>query len=247
MALATAATPNPTLISSEQKTVTVMLPECQWALTVRGQEEEFSRIFALTWQDKYYYDNAHAVAWLGFRFRDALDPTLTAQTLKAAIQEYPVVGSKVIMYDGKQKFLFDAEKITVRLLHVEGRMLQSMDELQKLCDIALVPNPDRKKRPLFKAFLFKSCDERDGSALICAFEHCVGDAMSYALFMKHWSECYERSSLKAQSPDLEMPPEVFAQYSLLSKSNHRTDDSPLYRHFAFSTSDLQALKEEVLQ
>lgn len=225
----------------------VILPQCQFSLIVRREKLEFERLLQLSWLDRYYWDNMHAMQWLGFRFSEALDPTLTVQSLKMAIAEYPVVGSKVIVDDGKNKFHFDAETVSLRLVRVEGRMLEKLDELQQLCDVIRVPNADQKQNPLFKAFLYKSSDVRDGSALICGFQHCVGDAMSYSLFMHFWSRCYERlCQTTTLPPDLEMPPEVFAQYSLLKSRHHRTDSSPLYRHYAFSARDLQLLKQEVM-
>jgi hypothetical protein len=50
---------------------------------------------------------------------------------------------------------------------------------------------DEQHEPLFLAFLLRCEDESQGCVLISGFEHALGDAASYALFVKAWSDKYE--------------------------------------------------------
>mmetsp|Transcript_34508 Transcript_34508/g.81325 ORF Transcript_34508/g.81325 Transcript_34508/m.81325 type:complete len:806 (+) Transcript_34508:191-2608(+) len=225
----------------------VTLPQCHWAFTVRKEELQFHRLQELTWLDKYYYDNNHHVQRIGLRFAQSLDPTRTVQSLKLAIEEFPVAGAKVIFNDGKTKFHYDAESVTIQLVHVEADMLDSLPHLEQLCDILCPRNPDQKQNPLFAAFLFKSSDPRRGSVLICGFQHTLGDAMSYSMFLKKWSESFEELAQNSPENDARMPPEVFTQYSLLKQNYNRAPGGPLYRHFAWSDQALKTLKDDAMK
>ena len=58
---------------------------------------------------------------------------------------------------------------------------------------------DGADKPLFMAFLLRCEDESHGCVLMTGFEHALGDAASYALFLKAWSQKYENLNDRLRS------------------------------------------------
>eukprot|EP00961_Rhodomonas_salina_P152224 2048836-Rhodomonas_salina.1 len=156
--------------------------QCRLEVMAKAENQsQVMRMMDMTWLDKYFYDRSTPTQVLGFRFSHALDPTRAAHSLKLAIDEYPLVASKVVNYGGQAKFQLDEERVVVQLVRVEPETLKSMKQLVQITNILVPRSPDNKQNPLFHAFLFRCKDAHHGSALVVGFQVGRATATSHRL------------------------------------------------------------------
>ena len=161
------------------------LPNCVADLQIQPPKDGFERYLELTWLDNYYLNLTNMpYQCIGFRFQQALDPTLVLLALMDTMQKFPVVGSRVEEHEGVNKFHFAAEQIVLSLALVGEGLLLNLACLEEIASL-LAPNTDADPllAPLFRCTLFRTRNSALGSALVACFRHTVGDAASYAMFL----------------------------------------------------------------
>lgn len=181
--------------------------EYLWCFSVPPTSSEVHRFIDLSSTDQYYFDHPHRRQCIALRFSHVLDPTLLIRCLHTAIQRFPKVGSRVVSYDGRHRFLLESEQTKLRLIIVRPEFLANVHEWRRLFYF-FSDHLDREHKSVFHAFLMRSHDESHGCVLFAGFEHCLGDAASYAMFIACWSDVYQE--LIAQfSVNYEIPPGMY--------------------------------------
>jgi len=121
-------------------------------------------------------------------------------------------------------------------------MKQSPDTWLQVCEKSMPPqNPGygSDASPLFQAVMLVSNDLSEGCILIAGFEHVLGDATSYSMFLRTWSEKYE-ACLHAHRDQLS--PAVLPAVEFQMPFTRREIRS-LRRFFAFSAEGIGSLKD----
>ena len=167
------------------------------------------------------------------------------QSLRSALEKHPRVGSRLEMHDGKPTFHLESGQIDIHLIKVGRDVLsQSPSTWLHVCEKTMPPHkggygPDAT--PLFEASMLVSDDLSAGCVLIVGFQHVLGDAACYSMFLRTWSEMYE-ANLHAnlgKLPALTLPPVEF-QLPMA-----RRQSRALRRFFSFSAKGISSLKSSV--
>jgi hypothetical protein len=164
--------------------------EFMWCFSVPPASSDVNRFIDLSSTDQYYLDHPHRRQCVALRLMHILDPTVLIRCLHIAIQRFPKVGSRVVSYDGRRRFLLESEQTKLRLLIVRPDFLTSAYEWRRLFYF-FSDRLDQEHKSVFHAFLMRSRDESLGCVLFAGFEHCLGDAASYAMFIASWSDIYQ--------------------------------------------------------
>eukprot|EP00802_Teleaulax_amphioxeia_P006620 Tamp_06624.p1 GENE.Tamp_06624~~Tamp_06624.p1 ORF type:complete len:777 (-),score=121.62 Tamp_06624:335-2605(-) len=195
---ATAGAPRPTSRPSD---------DCCWVYAVQPKRDLAAagehRLQELAAGDKFYAENSYLVQRIALRFEHVLDPVLVSQALRSAMAEHPLAGSRLVRHEGHACFHLDAAEINVHVVNVAPRMLRAgaAEELLHVCEEITAPGGpkgcwmpivDQFKLPnLIEAYLLVSADSTAGCALVAGFQHVIGDASCYGIFLRTWSEKYE--------------------------------------------------------
>ena len=162
-----------------------------WCYTVPKSVSAVDRYIRLSSSDLYYFEHPHRRQCIALEYSKVLDPVLLCQSLDCTITTFPKVGSRVVPFDGFQQFHLESEQIKLRVVTVGPDIISSMyawcHAFQTLSSQAA-----GAEKPLFLAYLLRCKDEAHGCVLMAGFEHALGDAASYALFLEAWSDQYER-------------------------------------------------------
>eukprot|EP00286_Rhodomonas_abbreviata_P019134 CAMPEP_0181311160 /NCGR_PEP_ID=MMETSP1101-20121128/12981_1 /TAXON_ID=46948 /ORGANISM="Rhodomonas abbreviata, Strain Caron Lab Isolate" /LENGTH=733 /DNA_ID=CAMNT_0023417857 /DNA_START=108 /DNA_END=2309 /DNA_ORIENTATION=- len=223
----------------------------EYTYCVSKKEVTMHRLQDLTPLDEHYHNNPHRIQRIGFHYASMLSPTKLMQSLQLTIEDFPIVGSKVVHCHGqtglRHRFHLDAENVSIRLINVEPHMLDSMERCEELCEAVTPRSPDQKENPLFECWIFKSSDISKGSILIAGFQHTLGDATSYGIFMRRWSEHFQQiaKTEEASNDHLLLPPGVFTDYACIPKRFPKNPLGTIYRSYAFSDFALAAVKRAV--
>jgi hypothetical protein len=165
------------------------------------------------------------------------------QSLRAALQVHPRVGSRLELYYDKPTFHLQAGAVDVHVIKVGSHVMkQSPDTWLQVCEKSMPPqNPGygSDASPLFQAVMLVSNDLSEGCILIAGFEHVLGDATSYSMFLRTWSEKYE-ACLHAHRDQLS--PAVLPAVEFQMPFTRREIRS-LRRFFAFSAEGIGSLKD----
>ena len=149
------------------------------------------------------------------------------------------------MHDGKPTFHLESGQIDIHLMKVGRDVLsQSPSTWLHVCEKTMPPHkggygPDAT--PLFEASMLVSDDLSAGCVLIVGFQHVLGDAACYSMFLRTWSEMYE-ANLHAhlgKLPALTFPTVEF-QLPMA-----RRQSRALRRFFSFSAEGISSLKSSV--
>jgi hypothetical protein len=223
------------------------LNECMWCYSVPLASLDVSRLIELSSTDKYYFDHPHRRQSIALSFGHMLDPTILCRSLDATIQRFPKVGSRIVQYEGKLRFHLDTEQTKLRLIIVKQDYLTDIHEWRRLF-FYLSDRPDQDHKALLQAYLLRCADERHGCVLIVGFEHCLGDAASYAMFIAAWSDLYREQLQRAPqpSPSTDLPPGVFSDDEVGERlSAAPSAGRPAPRRFHLSAELLASLKNEM--
>ena len=151
------------------------------------------RFIQLDTDDLHFFTHPHKMQCIALQFSIVLDPVLLCQSLESTIALYPQVGSKIVSFHGAIQFHLDLEATRLRLVVVSPTViLSSADWDHVFKTLRMRAAESGKPRPLFQPLLLRCADPSHGSVLIAGFEHALGDAASYALFLAAWSNEYER-------------------------------------------------------
>jgi hypothetical protein len=153
-------------------------------------------MMGLTAEDLHYAESNYRTQRIALRFAHICDPILATQALHLAIADYPKVGSRLIMYEDVPKFHLASAEIGLMVVAVEARVLMNgcLAEWDHVCQTM---SPIKKMgfkadaTALFEAFLLVSHNPACGCVLVAGFQHVLGDATSYSLFLRRWSEIYQ--------------------------------------------------------
>ena len=128
-----------------------------------------------------------------------LDPVLLVRSLHHASKIYPKVASRIVpLEDGRPHFHLETERMRVRMVMVEAHVLSDPYHWAYAHETLLhAVSPAQETRrpngggggqddrhPLFHAFLLRAHDSACGCVLVVGFEHTLGDAASYGLFLQ---------------------------------------------------------------
>ena len=223
---------------------------------------------ALSLEDLHYAESSYRTQRIALRFAHTLDPHLLTQALHLAIIEYPRVGSRLVIYNDVPKFHLEAGEITVRFVSVAPDVIFSGACAWDHACHSMTPTKKAGYGPdatqLFEACLLASTDREAGCVLVVGFQHVLGDATSYALFLRKWPDIYHaRAEGKpldqmervgrahetantwtapgASLPRPELPKDAFA----VTASIMQGSASPSRRCFHFSAQRLLSLKQSM--
>jgi len=225
---------------------------------------------SLSLEDVHYAESSYRTQRIALRFTHTLDPLLLTQALHLAITEYPRVGSRLVVHHDEPKFHLEAGEITVRLVAVAPEVLSSGGAAWDNACQSMSPQkkvgfgPDATQ--LFEACLLTSHDAEAGCVLVAGFQHVLGDATSYALFMHKWSTIYHaRAGHKLRElfpaagdhedagkapgaglPRPDIPKDAFSPPLSAKRSSGSPEKDQSRRLFALSTQQLLSLKESML-
>ena len=133
------------------------------------------------------------------------------------------------------------------MIIVKPEYLTDMHEWRRLF-FYLSDRADQDHKALLQAYLLRCTDERHGCVLIVGFEHCLGDAASYAMFIAAWSDFY-RAELQAAPqlpPAADIPPGVFSDDDVGDRLSAAAGDGcPAPRRYCLSADLLASLKEDL--
>ena len=99
-------------------------------------------------------------------------------------------------HEGAPKYHLEAAEINVRVVSVAPDVLRSAS-LRAWDHVCQSVSPTKKggfgddATALFEACLLVSHDSAAGCLLVAGFQHVLGDASSYSMFLRCWSEIYE--------------------------------------------------------
>lgn len=118
--------------------------------------------------------------------------------------------------------------------------MESPSEWQSVCETM---TSDKVSGALFKACLLVSDDSTAGSILVAGFSHVLGDAMSYSMFLRSWSDCYQSGKSQKLLDPPKIPTGIFQMASLspLPAPTQR-QKGMVSRCFSFNQQDLQERK-----
>jgi hypothetical protein len=105
---------------------------------------------------------------------------------------------------------------------------------------------DKDGKVLFQSFVMRCSDPSLGCVLFAGFEHSLGDAASYALFLSRWSEIY--GSLESQSganPAADLPNAIFATPVTSVENVLEPTGRPSPRRYELSPEMLSAFKADM--
>ena len=221
--------------------------EYMWCYSVPLSVLDVDRYIDLSSTDQYYFDHPHRRQCIALSFAHVLEPTILCRSLHAAVQRFPKVGSRAVMFEGHHRFHLETEQTKLRLVNVKPEFLTNICELWRICSF-FCDNQDKKHRPLFQAYLMRCSDESRGCVLIAGFEHALGDAASYAMFIAAWSALYrdQRHASAALTPMNDLPPDMFTSSDAGNPCKARPSDGrPEPRRYQLTAQLLASFKEEM--
>jgi hypothetical protein len=222
------------------------IPDFMWCFAVPKCEVEVNRLIKLTSTDQYYFDHRHKRQSIALRFDKMLDPFTLCRGLHSAISLFPKVGSRVVLYEGTHHFNLEIEQIKLHLVMVEPEFMSNVFAWRDLF-YYLSKKQDDNTNILFQSFLMRCTDPSMGCVLISGFDHSLGDASSYAMFLSKWSDSYSEIECEAQhSINTDLPigiisETVFKETGGIPPCTNR----PQPRRYEFSADMLAAVKAEV--
>ncbi len=152
-----------------------------------------------------------------------------------------------MQFEGKLRFHLETEQTKLRLVMVKREFLTDIHEWRRLF-FYFSDRADQDHKSLLQAYLLRCTDERHGCVLIVGFEHCLGDAATYAMFIAAWSDIY-REQLQATPqlpPSTDIPPGVFSDDGVGERlSATSSDGHPAPRRFCLPAELLASLKDEM--
>ena len=102
---------------------------------------------------------------------------------------------------------------------------------------------DKVSGALFKGCLLVSDDAAAGSILVAGFSHVLGDAMSYSMFLRSWSDCYQSEKYRTPLDRPTLPTGIFQMASLSPlPAQTQRQKGMVSRCFSFDHQDVQARK-----
>lgn len=168
------------------------------------------------------------------------------QSLRSTLGAYPRVGSQLKLYYGKPAFHLRSGQIDVHVIKVGREILsQSPSTWLHVCEKTMPPrtaagqNCGPEASPLFEAVMLVSDVLSAGCVLIVGFQHSLGDAASYSMFLLTWSNMYA-ANLRAHRCKLSAAsfPTVKLQLPPMVPQQSRT----VRRFFTFSAEGADSLK-----
>jgi hypothetical protein len=220
--------------------------EYMWCYSVPLSVLDVDRYIDLSSTDQYYFDHPHRRQCIALSFAHQLEPTILCRSLHAAVQRFPKVGSRAVLFEGLHRFHLETEQTKLRLVNVKPEILTNICELWRICSF-LCDKQDKGHRPLFQAYLMRCADESRGCVLIAGFEHALGDAASYAMFIAAWSALYkeQRHASAVPTATIDLPPDMFTSSDAGNPGKALPSDRPEPRRYQLTAQLLASFKEEM--
>ena len=182
--------------------------DCCWVYAVQPKRDLAAggehRLQELADGDIPYAQQSYLVQRVALRFSHVLDPVLVAQAVRSALEEYPLAGSRLVKHEGGTYFHLKSAEINVHVVNVPPRLLRSgaASEWLHVCEEMATPGGPKgcfvpivdqfALQYLSEFYLLVSADSTAGCVIIGGFQHVIGDATCYGLFLRAWSEKYEQ-------------------------------------------------------
>ena len=182
--------------------------DCCWVYAVQPKRDLSAggehRLQELADGDVHYAKQSYLVQRIALRFSHVLDPVLVAQAVRSALEEYPLAGSRLVKHEGGTYFHLKSAEINVHVVNVPPRLLRSgaASEWLHVCEEMVTPGGPKgcfvpvvdqfTLQNLCEFYLLVSADSTAGCVIIGGFQHVIGDATCYGLFLRAWSEKYEQ-------------------------------------------------------
>ena len=161
-----------------------------WCYVVPQTESTIERFVELSSSDRYYYENPHRRQFIALKFLHLIDPTLLCQSLFRLADLYPKINSRICVFEGRPHFNLQKDAIKVRLISIEPQVLLDVYEIRRAC-FHLSDQLDKQgNKSMLYVFLLRSSDPHLGCILAAGFDHSLGDAASYSMFLHALSEDY---------------------------------------------------------
>ena len=168
-----------------------MSQEIVECFSISKVDRDKSSCIKLTCADRFYLAEENRKQCIALQFNHLLDPVLLTEALYQAIEEYPTVGSRVIVQLEEEYFQIHAEDVKIFQVSVDPAIIRDVNEwtpaFQRFSQQVFADY-----KPLFQAYLLRSSQEPCGCILMVGFEHCLGDGASYAMFTECWSKHYSK-------------------------------------------------------
>ncbi|EKX32545.1 hypothetical protein GUITHDRAFT_121297 [Guillardia theta CCMP2712] len=189
------------------------------ALILRKPKESIHRFQSICWNDEFYVTNPTAIQRIALKFEHVLDPSLLLQSLDDVVKKFPTITSKICHYQGKLCFHLASEQVTLRVILVKPHILSDMNQWYNACnEYRPVSNESTERPPLFQAFILLSNDPSHGCVFVVCFDHVLGDAITYGIFLNHWSQEYsllkEKFGTNLASSLSNLPPCMYERPSM---------------------------------
>ncbi len=172
-------------------------------------------------------------------------PRAQPQAMQMAMAELPRVGSRIVQHNGTHKFHLDAAEIIFRLIVVAPDVLisGSPPEWRHVCETMAAPHTS-SGGALFEAYMLTSHESSAGSVLIAGFNHALGDATSYSMFMCMWSTQYRRILDDRPAAMKGLPSGVF-DMAMTTAAPTQPRRPVVPGRFCFTQNHLQSLKAQL--
>eukprot|EP00960_Hanusia_phi_P032897 750128-Hanusia_phi.AAC.2 len=189
------------------------------ALILRKPKESIHRFQSICWNDEFYVNNPTAIQRIALKFETVLDPSLLLQSLDEVAKKFPTIMSKICHYQGRLCFHLSSEQVTLRVILVKPHILSDINQWYHACnEYRPVSNDPAERPPLFQAFILITNDPCNGCVFVVCFDHVLGDAITYGIFLNHWAREYsmlkEKFGTNLASSLSNLPPCMYERPSM---------------------------------
>ena len=183
----------------------VILPQFMWTYSTNAEVKNSNSLIELTTVDQYFHNRQHQRQFIAFRLKDVLNPSVLCSSMHVAANIYPKVTSRIVSHFGKQYFHVGQVPPKVELIMVEPKFFSDIYAWKDAC-FQISEMTKHAHNNFVQAYLFRSHDPRFGCVLATGFDHSIGDAASYCMFLSAWSKAYSAELLRASH--LMAPPQL---------------------------------------
>uniref|UniRef100_A0A7S1IMB4 Condensation domain-containing protein n=1 Tax=Eutreptiella gymnastica TaxID=73025 RepID=A0A7S1IMB4_9EUGL len=141
-------------------------------------------LHALTNRDLHAHEN-YAPIKIAYRFNDFVTPSSLLKSWHAVLEVHPAFGGHVINTVNGKRIECGTIPLQLRVVRVAPATFKN-----PLDWVALAVKYCSKRDALFQPMLLTTGRPSDGCVLVCVFDHTLGDAATFGIFMKAWSDAY---------------------------------------------------------
>lgn len=199
-----------------------------WSFSV-PLDDEPHKLVPLTMLDVHYVEIVYKHQCIALKFPGLLHSGVLAESLHAAFKDFPTVGSKLTHFNGLHQFDCNSVKAEVRLCLVNDKVFSNIYDWNRVFEDVTkdIQSKNGNNLPLFYAVLLRTLNPQHGCILLAAFNHVLGDASSYGVFLRRWSEEYVQAMNSSNETSTEtLPLKVLQKFdAIFSTANEEFKQS----------------------